>query len=129
MFFSPSDIRLERMVNAVEMVRKRLRRAAEALRLAGVPHAVAGGNAVAAWVSTVDETAVRNTQEVDILLPRSDLDRAKAALEAAGFVHRHAASLDLFLDSPEASPPQRRSHRLRTRNRETRGTASQPGRR
>ena len=27
------------------------------------PHAVAGGNAVAAWVSRVDECAVRNTQD------------------------------------------------------------------
>lgn len=104
MFFSPSNIQLERMVNAVELVRKRLRRAADALRLANVPYAVAGGNAVAAWVSTVDEAAARNTQDVDILLRRSDLGRAKAALEAAGFVHRHAASLDVFLDSPQASP-------------------------
>jgi hypothetical protein len=35
---------------------------------------VAGGNAVAAWVATVDPSAVRNTQDVDILLRRADLD-------------------------------------------------------
>jgi hypothetical protein len=39
----------------VEKVRERLRRAAAALEAAGVPYAVAGGNAVAAWVSRVDE--------------------------------------------------------------------------
>ena len=44
-----------------------------------VPYAVAGGNAVAAWVSRVDEAAVRNTQDVDILLRRSDLSAAIAA--------------------------------------------------
>ena len=50
----------ERMSNAVEKVHQRLLRAARALDQAGVPYAVAGGNAVAAWVSRVDETAVRN---------------------------------------------------------------------
>jgi hypothetical protein len=67
-----------------------------------VPYAVAGGNAVAAWVSRVDEAAVRNTQDVDILLRRADLERAKQALAGAGFVYRHAASIDMFLDGPDA---------------------------
>jgi hypothetical protein len=77
---------------------------------AGVPYAVTGGNAVAAWVSRVDETAVRNTRGVDILLRREDLPSAIAALEAAGFVHRRLASLgkggtvDVFLDGPDAKP-------------------------
>ncbi len=55
------DFSLERMVRAVEKVRDRLLRAARALDDAGVPYAIAGGNAVAAWVSRVDEAAVRNT--------------------------------------------------------------------
>ena len=54
------------MERAVEKVRQRLLRAASALEQAGVPYAVVGGNAVAAWVSRVDEAAVRNTQDVDI---------------------------------------------------------------
>ncbi len=91
---------LERMVRAVEKVRDRLRRAAAALERAGVPYAVAGGNAVAAWVATIDESAIRNTQDVDILIRREDLPAAKAALEAAGFVYRHTASVDMFLDGP-----------------------------
>ena len=93
---------LERMVRAVENVRQRLLRAAAALEHAGVPYAVAGGNAVAAWVATVDEAAVRNTQDVDILIERADLDRAKAALESAGFALRHIAGMDRFLDGPAA---------------------------
>ena len=87
----------------MEKVRDRLRRATAALDKAGVPYAVAGGNAVAAWVSRVDEAAVRNTQDVDILLRRTDLADATAALAAAGFVYRHVKSLDIFLDGPDAS--------------------------
>src|SRR5271170_93376 len=98
------EVSWERMIRAVEKVRERLRRAAAALEAAGVPYAVAGGNAVAAWVSRVDEAAVRNTQDVDILLRRSDLPGAIAAMRAAGFTHRHAASLEMFLDGPSASP-------------------------
>ena len=56
------------------------------------------GNAVAAWVSRVDETAARNTQDVYIILRRADLPAAREALEQAGFIYRHAASMDMFLD-------------------------------
>jgi hypothetical protein len=92
----------ERMIRAVEKVRERLDRAVAALKGAGIPYAVAGGNAVAAWVSRVDEAAVRNTQDVDILLRREDLERTKSALVPAGFVFRHVKSIDMFLDGPDA---------------------------
>jgi hypothetical protein len=92
------------MVSAVEKVRRRLLRAAAALKAANVPYAVAGGNAVALWVSRVDEAAVRNTRDVGIILRREDFDGAKAALEGAGFVYRHISSLDVFLDGPSAKP-------------------------
>ena len=90
------------MIRAVEKVRERLRRAVAALEAARVPYALVGGNAVAAWVSRVEEAAVRNTQDVDILLRRADLPAAKAAMARSGFVYRHAASLDMFLDGPNA---------------------------
>ena len=93
---------LDRMVRAVEKVRERLLRATAALERAGVPYAVAGGNAVAVWVTRVDESAARNTRDVDILIRRADLQAATAALNAAGFLHRHTAGVDLFLDGPEA---------------------------
>ncbi|MBN2578362.1 MAG: nucleotidyltransferase family protein [Pirellulales bacterium] len=95
---------LERMVRAVEKVRNRLLRLAAALEKAGVPYAVIGGNAVAAWVATVDESAVRNTQDVDVLLDRKDFSRVTQALEAAGFIHQNVAGVDLFLDGPAAGP-------------------------
>lgn len=94
------------MVDAVEQVRQRLLKASAALRAACVDHAIVGGNAVAAWVATVDQGAVRNTQDVDILIRRGDLYTARRVLEAAGFCYRRAAGLDLFLDSPDASPRQ-----------------------
>ena len=96
------DVSWERMIRAVEKVRERLRRTVAALEAGGVPYALAGGNAVAAWVSRVDEAAVRNTQDVDILLRRSDLPAAITAMAKAGFIHRHAKSLDMFLDGPDA---------------------------
>ena len=97
-----AEVSWERMSNAVENVRRRLLRAARALDDARIPYAVAGGNAVAAWVSRVDEAAVRNTQDVDIVLRRADLSAARKAMEQAGFVYRHAASMDMFLDGPDA---------------------------
>jgi len=94
---------LERMVRAVEKVRERLLRATAALENASIPYAVCGGNAVAVWVTRVDESAVRNTRDVDILIRRSDLDAVKTALLAAGFDYKHTAGLDLFLDGPNAT--------------------------
>ncbi|MEX2218577.1 MAG: nucleotidyltransferase family protein [Phycisphaerales bacterium] len=95
---------LQRMVDAVEQVRQRLLRASRALEAHGVPYAIVGGNAVAAWVKTVDPGGIRTTLDVDILIRRGDFGAARAALEGAGFVYRHAASLDMFLDRPGASP-------------------------
>jgi hypothetical protein len=93
---------LDRMERAVEKVRDRLLRSTAALEAAGVPYAVIGGNAVMAWVEQVDEAAVRFTQDVDLVLRRDDLERAKMALEKAGFVHRRSAGIEMFLDGPGA---------------------------
>jgi hypothetical protein len=93
---------LDRMFDAVESVRRRLLRATAALEAAGVDYAVAGGNAVASWVAHVDQAAVRATQDVDLLVRRADFGAVTAALEGAGFIGRHVASIDLFLDGPGA---------------------------
>ncbi len=97
-----SPFSLDRMVSAVEKVKERLLRATAALENASVLYAVVGGNAVAAWVTRVDEAAVRNTQDVDILLRREDLPDAVMALEEVGFVFRHVAGMDVFLDGSNA---------------------------
>jgi len=94
----------DRMFSAVEKVRERLDRACNALNTANVPYAVIGGNAVAAWVATLDEGAVRNTRDVDILLDRKDSDAATVALEAAGFHRVFTMGVTMFLDGEEGKP-------------------------
>lgn len=54
------------------------------------------------WVSQVDESVVRNTRDVDIILNRSELPLAIAALESVGFIFRLAAGVSKFLDGPNA---------------------------
>jgi len=88
------------MVRAVEKVRQRLLRAVNVLESAQIPYAIVGGNAVAAWVSRIDEAAVRNTQDVDILVQRSDMTRLKVAFESAGFVYGQSLDVEFFLDEP-----------------------------
>ena len=91
----------ERALIAAEKVKERLRRATRALDSAGVPYAVVGGNAVAEWVARIDDEAVRNTRDVDLLVRRADFDAARAALEAAGFVYHYLMDMDVFIDGPE----------------------------
>jgi hypothetical protein len=94
----------DRMIEAVEAVRQRLLRATTALAASKIPYAVVGGNAVAAWVTRVDRAAVRNTQDVDILVRRIDFEAVKEALEKKGFVDSKLLDVDCFLDGPDASP-------------------------
>jgi hypothetical protein len=95
---------LDRMERAVAKVRERLLRAAAALHQIGVPYAVVGGNAVASWVATVDEGAVRNTRDVDLLVRRSDLPAITAALEQAGFVAGELLEVVMFRDGADGKP-------------------------
>jgi hypothetical protein len=104
MSVEPHKFTWARMIEAVQAVRERALRATAALEQAGIPYAMAGGNAVAAWVSTIDRAAVRNTQDVDILIRRSDYPAVKAALEGAGFVEANVMDVTCFIDGPDASP-------------------------
>lgn len=116
MFMSPEQLEtlareqepfiFDRMFAAVEKVRERLDRSCRALEEAGILYAVIGGNAVAAWVATKDDGAVRNTRDVDILLREEDLDRATEALEAAGFRRDQVRDVTVFLDGPDGKPSQ-----------------------
>ena len=95
---------LDRMVSAVEKVRERLRRSTRALEDAGIPYAVIGGNAVAAWVAKVDPGAARNTADVVLMVERAHFDAVKTAMENAGFIHRRLGGVDMFLDGPAGRP-------------------------
>lgn len=92
----------QRIERAVEVVKDRLRRVTRALNAANIPYAVIGGNAVQHWVSQVDESVVRATRDVDIILNEVDLERAIPALAAEGFIYRRSAGVTMFLDGPEA---------------------------
>ncbi len=94
----------ERMERAAAKVRERLLRVTAVLNQAGVPYAVVGGHAVASWVTTVDEGAVRNTRDIDLLVRRADLPAITDALERAGFVRTEVVDVTVFLDGPDARP-------------------------
>ena len=94
----------ERALMAAEKVKERLRRATKALDAAGVPYAVVGGNAVAEWVARIDDEAVRNTKDVDLLVRRADFAAVQTALETAGFVYHHLLDVDVFIDGPQGKP-------------------------
>lgn len=96
------DALWERIERAVEKVKQRLRRVTRALNAAGIPYAVIGGNAVQHWVAQVDESVVRNTRDVDIILNETDLEAAIAALATEGFIYRRSAGVTMFLDGPDA---------------------------
>jgi len=91
---------------AVERVEKRLRRVTAALGATGIPYAVIGGNAVAAWVARADPAATRATKDVDLLVRRPDLDRITEVMTGLGFQRQDLRWLVLFVDPEE---PSRRS--------------------
>ncbi len=93
-----------RAERAVEKVRERLLRTCRALESAGVPYVVIGGNAVAVWVGSRDEGAVRNTKDVDVLLNRADLSSAEKAMSAAGFDMAEVDGITMFLDRADPTP-------------------------
>ena len=97
-----------RMSEGIEKVKDRLRRATALLEAAGLPYAVIGGNAVAAWVSRVDDSVVRNTRSVDLLVRREDMDAIINVMARGGFRYRSVSILggkgriEMFLDGPGA---------------------------
>jgi hypothetical protein len=92
----------ERTRLAVDKVRDRLLRATAALEQAGIDYAVTGDSAVAAWIGQVDQSAVRFTQDADILINPFDFEAAMAVLDEIGFIYRHVKGIDMFLDGPDA---------------------------
>ncbi len=91
-----------RIERAVDKVSKRLDRTVQALDAANIEYAVVGGNAVQLWVAQVNEAAVRNTRDVDILLRESDFPKAKAIMEGVGFYYKNLAGVPMFLESPDS---------------------------
>jgi hypothetical protein len=91
---------------ALDRVTDRLRRITSALESAAVSYALIGGQAVALWVATRDPAAVRTTKDVDILLRREDLPRARAAALAAGMDYFEVVGVGMFLECDDPNPRQ-----------------------
>ena len=89
---------------ALDDVTARLRRICAALKEKSVPFALVGGQAVALWVTTRDPAAVRTTKDVDLLLQRSDLPRARAAAIAANMDYFEVLGVGMFLDRDDPNP-------------------------
>jgi hypothetical protein len=98
---TPLKSNLRGVYLACERVIERMQRAEQALRLAGVEHAIIGGHAVAAWVSTINPEATRYTKDVDLLVSRADLETIKTVLHSAGFVYCDSEKGHFFLDGPD----------------------------
>src|SRR5438128_4651276 len=94
----------ERYVMALDEVTERLERITKALESASVAYALVGGQAVALWVATKDPAAVRTTKDVDILLRREDLPRARSAALAAHMDYFEVLGVGMFLEQSDPNP-------------------------
>src|SRR5262249_50330568 len=56
------------------------------------------------WVATVDEGAVRNTRDIDLLVRRDDLPTISGALGRAGFIQEEVLDVVWFRDGAEGKP-------------------------
>src|SRR4051812_29811347 len=100
----PSGGIWESYLMALDDVTDRLERIARALGEAGVVYALVGGQAVALWVATKDPAAVRTTKDVDILLRREDLPKARAAAAAVALDYFEVVGVGMFLERDDLNP-------------------------
>jgi len=89
---------------ALDDVTDRLHRITRALEERSVPYAVVGGQAVALWVATREPAAVRTTKDVDLLIRRDDLPRARAAALSVGMDYFEVLGVGMFLDRSDPNP-------------------------
>lgn len=89
---------------AMDAVTDRLNRVTQALTELNVPFALVGGQAVAIWVASKDPAAVRTTKDVDILLDRRDLPKARAAANKAGLDYFEVLDVGMFLERADPNP-------------------------
>lgn len=94
----------DRYVMALDDVTDRLRRITRAFDAEGVEYAIVGGQAVALWVATRDPAAVRTTKDVDVLLRRADLARARAAALSVAMDYFEVQGVGMFLEQVDPNP-------------------------
>lgn len=98
----PADL-LDIGIRFMKELKYKARAVSLALKKAKIPHAIIGGLAVAAHVGRVNESAERNTLDLDILLYRADLQAASKALEPLGYRYRRVMNLHAFM--PKSGKP------------------------
>ena len=89
----------------VEQLFDVMKRFTTALSQAGIEYRVVGGMATFLHVYERSPIAARLTNDIDTAVRRSDLNAIIRAVESFGFVYRHAAGVDMLLDS--ANPDKR----------------------
>jgi hypothetical protein len=94
----------EKYLMAMDEVTRRLERISKAFSDSAIPFALVGGQAVALWVATKDPSAVRTTKDVDILLRRNDLARARAAALSVDLDYFETMGVGMFLERTNPNP-------------------------
>ena len=94
----------ESYLMALDEITDRMQRIVRALKEANVAYALVGGQAVALWVATQDPAAVRTTKDVDILLRREDLPRARAAAASVALDYFEVVGVGMFLERTDPNP-------------------------
>ena len=89
---------------ALERVAERLERIVSAFDQRGVPYALVGGQAVIYWVSTKDPAATRTTKDVDIMIRRADLPKARAAARSVKLDYYEIMGVGMFLEQDDPNP-------------------------
>jgi hypothetical protein len=89
---------------AVEDVAQRMVRIVGALDAAKLPFAIVGGQAVALWVATMDEAAVRITKDVDIMIRREDLPAVRKAALSVGMEYFEVLGVGMLLERDDPNP-------------------------
>jgi hypothetical protein len=94
----------ERYLMALDDLADRMKRIASALELVSVDYALVGGQAVAMWVATKDPAAVRTTKDINVLIRREDLPRARAAALSVDMDYFEVMGVGMFLDRRDPNP-------------------------
>jgi hypothetical protein len=94
----------ERYQMAMDKLTDRLNRITGALTSLNVPYALVGGQAVIFWVTTRDPAAVRTTKDVDILIDRADLPKAKSAALSVGLEFVEVVDVGMFVEPSDPNP-------------------------
>ena len=94
----------------VEQLFEVMRRFTTALSQAGIEYRLIGGMATFLHVNERSPIAARLTNDIDAAIRRPDLEAIIRAVEPFGFTYRHAAGVDMLVDS--ANPAARSSVHL-----------------